>query len=66
MNELKRSVERLQVKNSCARRFWDDFKRDAVRLVVEKCAFVTVEAVGVSTKSLVHVPAGAVRRKRYR
>jgi transposase len=36
MNELKSSLGRQPVVSPCRRRFLDDFKRDAVRLVVEE------------------------------
>ena len=54
MNKLMSSVGRSQVKHPCRRRFSEDFKRDAVRLVVEeKYTFAAAaKAVGVSTKSL--------------
>ena len=54
MNELKSSVGRQQTSRSDRRRFSDDFKRDAVRLVVEeKYTFAAAaKAVGVSAKSL--------------
>ena len=54
MNELKSSLGRQQVVPPCRRRFLDDFKRDAVRLVVEeKYTFAAAaQAVGVSVKSL--------------
>jgi len=54
MNKLTSSVGRSQVKHSRRRRFLDDFKRDAVRLVVEeKYTFsAAAKAVGVSVKSL--------------
>jgi transposase len=54
MNELKRKAGRLQTRQPCRRRFMDDFKRDAVRLVVEeKYTFAAAaKAVGVSVKSL--------------
>jgi transposase len=54
MNELKSSLGRQQAVPPCRRRFLDDFKRDAVRLVVEeKYTFAAAaEAVGVSAKSL--------------
>jgi transposase len=51
MNELKSLAGRSQLRR---RRFAEDFKRNAVRLVVEeKYTFAAAaEAVGVSTKSL--------------
>jgi transposase len=51
MNELKSLAGRSQLRR---RRFSEDFKRNAVRLVVEeKYTFAAAaEAVGVSTKSL--------------
>ena len=54
MNELKRKAGRPQTEPPGRRRFMDDFKRDAVRLVVEeKYTFVAAaKAVGVSVKSL--------------
>jgi len=54
MDELKSSLSRQQAIYPCRRRFRDDFKRDAVRLVVEeKYTFAAAaQAVGVSTKSL--------------
>jgi len=54
MNELKSSVGRQQTSRSGRRQFSDDFKRDAVRLVVEeKYTFAAAaKAVGVSAKSL--------------
>ena len=54
MNELKSSLGRQPVVPPCRRRFVDDFKRDAVRLVVEeKYTFAAAaQAVGVSVKSL--------------
>ena len=54
MNELKSFQGRQQAVPACQRRFLDDFKRDAVRLVVEeKYTFAAAaKAVGVSTKSL--------------
>ena len=54
MNELKSSLGRQQAIQPCRRRFREDFKRDAVRLVVEeKYTFgAAAQAVGVSTKSL--------------
>jgi len=54
MNPLTSSVGRSQAKHPCRRRFSEDFKRDAVRLVVEeKYTFsAAAQAVGVSTKSL--------------
>jgi transposase len=54
MNELKRSLGRQQTLPACRRRFSEDFKRDAVRLVVEeKYTFsAAAKAVGVSVKSL--------------
>lgn len=54
MNELKSLSDRSQAKESRRRRFSEDFKRDAVRLVVEeKYTFLAAaQAVGVSTKSL--------------
>jgi transposase len=54
MKELKSFADRSQVNQLRRRRFSEDFKRDAVRLVVEeKYTFVAAaQAVGVSTKSL--------------
>jgi transposase len=54
MKELKSSVGRSQTKHPCRRRYLDDFKRDAVRLIVEeKYTFAAAaKAVGVSVKSL--------------
>jgi transposase len=54
MNELKSSLGRQQADHACRRRFREDFKRDAVRLVVEeKYTFgAAAQAVGVSVKSL--------------
>ena len=54
MNELKSSVGRQPTSRSSRRQFSDDFKRDAVRLVVEeKYTFAAAaKAVGVSAKSL--------------
>lgn len=54
MNKLMSSKGRLQAKHLCRRRFSEDFKRDAVRLVVEeKYTFTAAaQAVGVSVKSL--------------
>lgn len=54
MNIMTSSQGRSQDKHPCRRRFSEDFKRDAVRLVVEeKYTFGTAaKAVGVSTKSL--------------
>jgi transposase len=54
MHELKRSLGRQQILPACRRRFSEDFKRDAVRLVVEeKYTFsAAAKAVGVSVKSL--------------
>jgi transposase len=54
MKEFKRLSGQLHAKNACRRRFNEDFKRDAVRLVVEeKYTFAAAaQAVGVSTKSL--------------
>ena len=54
MNELKSFQGLQQAVPACQRRFLDDFKRDAVRLVVEeKYTFAAAaKAVGVSTKSL--------------
>jgi transposase len=51
MNELKSLAGRSQLRR---RRFSEDFKRDAIRLVVEeKYTFsAAAQAVGVSTKSL--------------
>jgi len=52
MNEAKPSADMAVA--PCRRRYPDDFKRDAVRLVTEeKYSFkVAAEAVGVSEKSL--------------
>jgi transposase len=54
MNETKRSLGRPGPRSACRRRFSEDFKRDAVRLVVEeKYTFsAAAQAVGVSVKSL--------------
>ena len=54
MNEVKCSSDRQQTTRPSPRQFSDDFKRDAVRLVVEeKYTFAAAaEAVGVSAKSL--------------
>jgi transposase len=54
MREWKKSKDRLQAEHSNRRRFSEDFKRDAVRLVVEeKYTFAAAaQAVGVSSKSL--------------
>jgi transposase len=54
MNEVKVSVGRQQTVRPSPRQFSDDFKRDAVRLVVEeKYTFAAAaQAVGVSAKSL--------------
>lgn len=54
MNTMTSSVSRSQAKHPCRRRFPEDFKRDAVRLIVEeKYTFsAAAQAVGVSTKSL--------------
>jgi transposase len=54
MSALKSSMGRQQTTAPCRRHFRDDFKRDAVRLVVEeKYTFAAAaKAVGVSTKSL--------------
>jgi transposase len=54
MNELNSSFGRQPSNRSRCRRFSEDFKRDAVRLVVEeKYTFAAAaKAVGVSTKSL--------------
>ena len=54
MSELKNALGRQKVVPPCSRRFLDDFKRDAVRLVVEeKYTFAAAaQAVGVSVKSL--------------
>lgn len=54
MNELKSSVGRQPAFAPNRRRFLDDFKREAVRLVVEeKYSFAAAaQAVGVSSKSL--------------
>jgi transposase len=54
MNESKSDLGRSQARSSCRRRFGEDFKRDAVRLVVEeKYTFAAAaKAVGVSAKSL--------------
>ena len=54
MNKKMSSVGRSQDKHPCRRRFTEDFKREAVRLIVEeKYTFVAAaQAVGVSTKSL--------------
>lgn len=54
MDELNGSLRRQRAVHSCRRRFLEDFKREAVRLVVdEKYTFAAAaQAVGVSTKSL--------------
>ena len=54
MNEMKGSSDRQQTPRPSPRQFSDDFKRDAVRLVVEeKYTFAAAaQAVGVSAKSL--------------
>ena len=54
MKESKSLSGQLHAKNACHRRFNEDFKREAVRLVVEeKYTFAAAaQAVGVSTKSL--------------
>jgi transposase len=54
MNEIKSSADRSPAKRLKQPRFSEDFKRDAVRLVVdEKYTFaVAAKAVGVSVKSL--------------
>jgi transposase len=54
MNQLTSSKGRSEGKHPCRRRFSEDFKRDAVRLVVEeKYTFsAAAKAVGVSVKSL--------------
>jgi transposase len=54
MKEMKSFTDRSQAKHPCRRRFMEDFKRDAVRLVVEeKYTFLAAaKAVGVSVKSL--------------
>ena len=54
MNELKSSLGRQQAVPPCHRRFLDDFKRNAVRLVVEEnyTFAAAAQAVGVSTNSL--------------
>jgi transposase len=54
MSELKRSADRSPAKQEQRRQFSEDFKRDAVRLVVEeKYTFAAAAAaVGVSSKSL--------------
>jgi transposase len=54
MNELKSSMGRQQTAPPCRRRFLDDFKRDAVRLVIEEqyTFAAAAKAVGVSAKSL--------------
>ena len=54
MDELKSSLGRQHAVHPCRRRFLDDFKREAVRLIVEeKYTFAAAaQAVGVSTKSL--------------
>lgn len=54
MSELKSSANRSPAKQERRRSFSEDFKRDAVRLVVEeKYTFAAAaKAVGVSAKSL--------------
>ena len=54
MREWKNSKDRSQAEQPNRRRFSEDFKRDAVRLVVdERYTFAAAaEAVGVSIKSL--------------
>ena len=54
MEEMKSSLGWQQAVHPCRRRFLDDFKREAVRLVVEeKYTFAAAaRAVGVSTRSL--------------
>ncbi len=54
MEKMKSSLGRQQAVHPCRRRFLDDFKREAVRLVVEeKYTFAAAaRAVGVSTRSL--------------
>jgi len=54
MDELKSMADRSQAQQSRRRRFSEDFKRNAVRLVVEeKYTFAAAaKAVGVSVKSL--------------
>ena len=54
MREWKKSKDLSQTEHSNQRRFSEDFKRDAVRLVVEeKYTFAAAaRAVGVSIKSL--------------
>jgi len=54
MNASKRVLGRSQATHPCRRRFSEDFKRDAVRLVVEEKYTVAAaaQAVGVSAKSL--------------
>jgi transposase len=54
MNKLTSSMGRSQANHPCRRRFSEDFKREAVRLIVEeKYTFVAAaQAVGVSSKSL--------------
>ena len=54
MNKVKVSLDHTHAKKACRRRFPDDFKHEAVRLVVdEKYTFsAAAKAVGVSVKSL--------------
>jgi transposase len=54
MREWKNTKDRTQAEQPNRRRFSEDFKRDAVRLVVEeKYTFAAAaQAVGVSIKSL--------------
>jgi transposase len=54
MNEMKSQSDRSQAKASRRRRFSENFKRDAIRLIAEeKYTFAAAAlAVGVSTKSL--------------
>jgi transposase len=54
MREWKNSKDRSKAEHPNRRRFTEDFKRDAVRLVVdEKYTFTAAaQAVGVSVKSL--------------
>jgi transposase len=54
MSELKRSLGRQETIPARRRRFSEDFKRDAVRLVVEEeyTIAAAAKAVGVSARSL--------------
>jgi hypothetical protein len=54
MSESKSVLGWSQATHSCRRRFSEDFKRDAVRLVIEEKYTIAAaaKAVGVSAKSL--------------